>query len=145
MAIVHKIESAPVKIFGDKGVSHLMSGTSCESYALHRENYYKEYYCRNKTLALLYSRRYVAENQDKRRACLSNYQKRNRDKINLVSRRQHRHRNPDVETRSISYKHWKSPTLVREYFTSIEKDLHVFTPTDWYRISRTQIYSLGGV
>jgi hypothetical protein len=39
----------------------------------------------------------------------------------------------------------KSPALIREFFESLRAQLHISNYTDWYRISRPQIYQLGGM
>jgi hypothetical protein len=132
-----------------------------------KKEYLRQYYIRNedkireaKRLYRLLNkdkikesdRLYRLQNQDKlkksKRQYDLRYRVRNEDKLREALRakyiRQHEHPHAYLP-RAAPQKSWKSPSSVRKYFEAIAKELHVNEPTDWYRISRTQIRNLGGV
>jgi hypothetical protein len=90
----------------------------------------------------------LLENKAKKREYDRRYRRLNKDKLR-ESKRNYRLQsleNPETYTpRTMACKSWKTPASVREYFESISQQLHVAEHTDWYRISRVQIYGLGGV
>jgi hypothetical protein len=118
-----------------------------------------EYYRQNKTKSLEYDRLYRGRNKDLLRESKRVAHLRNRDskcefyvqnRANLrETQRSYYVRNPEnpatYSPRSVVIKSWKTPESVREYFDSIAEQLHISDYVDWYRVSRAQIASLGGV
>jgi hypothetical protein len=95
----------------------------------HQRDYKRQYRIRKKDHVTETNREYYARNKERA----------TQDYLDTKS-------NPDdYFPRASPAKSWKSPELVREYFESIASDLKVSISTDWYRISRPQIVSLGGM
>jgi hypothetical protein len=103
---------------------------------------------RNKKKDREYVRQYLVRTKDQKRVYDRQYRLDNKDKARDYSRLKYlrNHGNPaSYNPRHAALKSWRAPELVREYFESIAKQLQISDYTDWYRISRLQIYDLGGM
>jgi hypothetical protein len=110
------------------------------------KEYHRQYQIRNRNKVNESNREYYFRNGDKRREESRQYNFRNKDMRKERQFYSRSHQNPDSYLpRRIEVKSWKTPELVREYFESIAKQLHVTDYTDWYRISRPLIDNLGGM
>jgi hypothetical protein len=94
-----------------------------------------------------YDRQYYLQNKDKLQQSSRQYHLEHGAKRRDLQRRYYlqRHSNPEAYLPRTALKSWKSPELVREYFESIAKYLHIVEPSDWQRISRVQLRYLGGM
>jgi hypothetical protein len=112
------------------------------------KDYYRKYVDENKHSIRESYRKYYLRNQDYKRISSQNYHANNRNKIKETKREYYvrKKENPALYVpRETEFKSWKTPLVVREYFESISKLLHIVHYTDWYRISRPQVRFLGGV
>jgi hypothetical protein len=116
-----------------------------------KKNSNRRYRLENEDKSKDYSRKYSAENESKMKEYLRGYNLQHKD-LARESNRQYRirtHDHPETYlprvTTTTTLKSWKTPELVREYFDSIAGRLQIANSTDWYRVSRAQIRSLGGV
>lgn len=90
----------------------------------------------------------TSRNKDKRRESKRQYYFRNKDRIgeSLQQYYVRTHKTPDIYLRRNDFlKSWKSPELVRDYFSSVAGQLQISKHSDWYRVSRGQLCELGGV
>jgi hypothetical protein len=108
----------------------------------------REYYRRNLDNKREKSREYYNRNLDDVKECYHDYYQRNKDNRNDYRRDYYvrNKENPELYSpRETVFKSWKTPAEVREFFESIANDLSVNDFTDWYRVSRAQIFSFGGI
>lgn len=112
-----------------------------------RIDYNRQYYLQTEEKKKDSARRYYAQNEDREKALKRGYRLENGDKRREYGREYHVRKLQNPETyvpRSTANKSWKTPELVRAFFDSIAKQLHILEPSDWYRISNYQIIALGG-
>jgi hypothetical protein len=110
------------------------------------------YYLKNKDrrseLTRDSKREYYLLHQNKRIDYTRDYYTRNKDTKRRSSREQYLSSKEDPDfysPRDMSVRSWKTASDVREFFDEVAKQLHITDHSDWYRIARPQISSLGGV
>jgi hypothetical protein len=89
------------------------------------------------------------QNNTKRRESKKLYELRNSEKKKEYER-QYEQNNKERRTKRTTTVNrttvnWKTPASVREFFESLRVSLRIASVSDWYRISRPQIYQFGGV
>lgn len=149
--------------YSENSVSHLVGLPS--SYSPRKQDLkdYRRLYNRLNRDKLKESRRfYYLQNLDKLKGSHRLYRTENKDARNIYARqyqmefpakvratqRQHYlryHKNPHMYMPRSAAKSWKTPRLVREYFESISGRLLISSQADWYRVSQSQLDSLGGL
>lgn len=118
-----------------------------EYYMMNRSSF-QSYSMQNKEMIKLAKQRYSRHYSESVKEMKHVYYLQNQDTQRETKRQYYlrRHTNPAAYLpREQGYKSWKTPEHVREYFASIAPRLRIASNHDWYRISRPQIRSLGGV
>jgi hypothetical protein len=103
----------------------------------------QQYRLRNSEKKKDYERQYGLENKEKRESKNRAFRANNVDLLREYNREKFSRENETPRKRVV--RSWKSPASIREFFESLRGQLHISNLSDWYRISRTQIYELGGM
>jgi hypothetical protein len=101
--------------------------------------YCRRYDLENEAIRKVYHRRYHARNGEVLR------EHRRENYVRLHGGDSHHLRPPETIATSVLKRSWNCPSSVREFFESLNNELHISTFSDWYRISRSQMYYLGGI
>jgi hypothetical protein len=132
-----------------------------KGYSVESKDFHKEYQNQNKEAIAIRKREYNLKNQDiirekKRIYNLNNkttirekkkvYNLKMKDQVRetYIDKKSQDNPNYVPTSRKFPLKSWKTPKSARDYFNTISQSLHISDPSDWYRISRTQIQSAGG-